>query len=145
MLEEVLIAASADFRVRCKRIPGLTGVWTERELSAKIAAIGVHISRGVTSHGFALNVNSDLDAFNLIVPCGISDKAVTSLERELDRKVSMEEVANSVAQHFGRVFRSDIKWLHAIKDLLGPEPQDTPLQIPESLRAMHKESKLSLA
>src|SRR6478752_4324979 len=82
-LEEALIRTCADFAIPSKRICGLTGVWTENE--AKIAAIGVHISRGVTSHGFALNVNPDLSFFNLIIPCGITSKPVTSMQQELGR------------------------------------------------------------
>ena len=80
-VEEALIRTCGDLGIVTQRVSGMTGVWTEEP--AKIAAIGVHISRGVTSHGFALNVNTDLDYFNLIVPCGIADKPVTSLEREL--------------------------------------------------------------
>ena len=82
LLEEVLIRACADFGIRTQRIAGRTGVWTIAGGSIpekKIAAIGVHISRGITSHGFALNVTTDLRDFDLIVPCGISDRAVTSL------------------------------------------------------------------
>ena len=100
-LEEALIQAVARFGVRATRIPGLTGIWVGDE---KLAAIGVRISRWVTSHGFALNVNVDLSQFNLIVPCGITDKGVTSLERLLGRRVSMDEVANSVVSAFGTIF-----------------------------------------
>ena len=100
-LEEALIQAVARFGVRATRIPGLTGIWVGDE---KLAAIGVRISRWVTSHGFALNVNVDLSQFNLIVPCGITDKGVTSLERLLGRRVSMDEVENSVVSAFGTIF-----------------------------------------
>src|SRR5207237_4332426 len=79
-LEEVLIRTCGDFGIAAKRIAGLTGVWTDCSEAAKIAAIGVHISRGVTSHGFALNVNTDLSYFDLIVPCGITSCLVTSME-----------------------------------------------------------------
>ena len=87
-LEEVLIRTCSDFGVGTQRIKGLTGVWTYAlpdKPEAKIAAIGVHISRSVTTHGFALNVSTDLDFFSLIVPCGITGKPVTSLERELQK------------------------------------------------------------
>src|SRR5215468_6372186 len=83
-LEEALIRVCGDLGVVTGRIPGLTGVWTEADPAAKIAAIGVHISRGVTSHGFALNVTTDMTYFDLIVPCGLADKPVTSIERELN-------------------------------------------------------------
>ena len=110
LLEEVLIRACADFGVQTARVAGRTGVWTlagGSVLEKKIAAIGVHISRGITSHGFALNVTADLRDFELIVPCGISDRQVTSLELEADEDVqpplTLENVANSVARHFGRI------------------------------------------
>src|SRR5438270_7449813 len=99
-MEEVLIRSCGDLGVVTQRVAGLTGVWTEEQ--AKIAAIGVHISRGVTSHGFALNVSTDLDYFKLIIPCGIADKTVTSLAHELAmldpmRKLpSLEEMAEMV-------------------------------------------------
>ena len=89
-LEEVLIRTCGDFGIGTQRIKGLTGVWTyalRNKPEAKIAAIGVHISRGVTTHGFALNVSTDLDFFSLIVPCGITGKPVTSMERELQKDV----------------------------------------------------------
>ena len=87
-LEEVLIRTCGDFGIGAQRIKGLTGVWTyamPKKPEAKIAAIGVHISRSVTTHGFALNVSTDLDFFSLIVPCGITDKPVTSMQRELQK------------------------------------------------------------
>ncbi len=100
-LEEVLIRAAAAFGVAAGRTPGLTGVWVGRE---KLAAIGVRISRWITSHGFALNVTTDLDAFKLIVPCGISDRGVTSLERLCGRAVPMGDAAAAVVRVFCAVF-----------------------------------------
>ncbi len=100
-LEEVLLQAVSDFGITASRIPGLTGIWVE---DSKLAAIGVRISRWVTSHGFALNVSTDLSNFGLIVPCGISDKGVTSMERLLGRPVPMDEVADSVVRRFALVF-----------------------------------------
>jgi lipoyl(octanoyl) transferase len=104
-LEEVLIRAVATFGISAVRVNGLTGIWVGppgRE--AKLAAIGVRISRWVTSHGFALNVNTDLSRFGLIVPCGITDRGVTSMERLLGRNVPMDEVANAVVNAFSSVF-----------------------------------------
>jgi lipoyl(octanoyl) transferase len=100
-LEEVLIHAVADFGITAGRIPGLTGIWVDDE---KLAAIGVRISRWVTSHGFALNVSTDLSGFGLIVPCGITDKGVTSMERLLGRLVPMAEVENAISARFEGVF-----------------------------------------
>jgi lipoyl(octanoyl) transferase len=100
-LEEVLIRACGDFGVRASRVPGLTGAWVGAD---KVAAIGVRISRWITSHGFALNVSTDLSHFDLIVPCGIRGCGVTSLARVLSRTVSMHEAAEAVAGHFGEVF-----------------------------------------
>jgi lipoyl(octanoyl) transferase len=131
LLEEVLIRACADFSVQTTRVSGRTGVWTIAGGSVaekKIAAIGVHISRGITSHGFALNVTTDLRDFELIVPCGISDREVTSLELEADAASSlpltMENVINSVARQFGRVFGHQVLWLDSLAHLL---PQETRL------------------
>ena len=104
-LEEVLIQVAAAFGISAGRVPGLTGIWVgppDRE--GKLAAIGVRISRWVTSHGFALNVNTDLSRFDLIVPCGITGKGVTSLERLLGRRVPMDEVAAVVERVFVEVF-----------------------------------------
>jgi lipoyl(octanoyl) transferase len=96
-LEEVLIQAVSDFGIEAARIPGLTGIWVGDN---KLAAIGVRISRWVTSHGFALNVSTDLSNFKLIVPCGITDKGVTSMERVLGRPVAMAEVMTAVVLRF---------------------------------------------
>jgi lipoyl(octanoyl) transferase len=120
-LEEVLIRSCADYGVLTQRAPGRAGVWTIPGGSIaekKIAALGVHVARGVTTHGFALNVTTDLDDFALIVPCGISDRGVTSIEAEVDRAPSLEEVANSVARHFGRVFGRQVLWLDSVDHLL---------------------------
>lgn len=100
-LEEALIRAVADFGIAARRIEGLTGIWTEDD---KLAAIGVRISRWVTSHGFALNVATDLSRFELIVPCGIADKGVTSMEALLGHPVAMDEVREAVALRFVEIF-----------------------------------------
>jgi lipoyl(octanoyl) transferase len=106
-LEEVLIRAVAEFGIDAGRIVGLTGIWTGQE---KLAAIGVRISRWVTSHGFALNVNTDLSRFGLIVPCGIADKGVTSMERLLGRRLPMVEVENAVLRAFQSVFAVELTY-----------------------------------
>jgi lipoyl(octanoyl) transferase len=133
LLEEVMIRACADFGVRTQRIAGRTGVWTiaggasstNARLEKKIAAIGIHISRGITSHGFAFNVTTDLRDFELIVPCGIADRSVTSLELEADADTqppaTMENVANSISRHFGRIFEHQVLWLESVDDLLGEQ------------------------
>ena len=105
-LETVLIRTAADYGIEAGRIEGLTGVWVGNE---KLAAIGVRIARWITSHGFALNVTTNLDHFNLIVPCGISDRGVTSLARLLGRPVEAAEVEFRVSEHFANVF--DLKQL----------------------------------
>lgn len=104
-VEEVLIRVVADFGVTGERIKGLTGVWVGNE---KVAAIGVRIARWITSHGFALNVNTNLNYFGLIIPCGITGKGVTSLSRLLGREVDMREVASSVERNFGEVFGREV-------------------------------------
>jgi lipoyl(octanoyl) transferase len=101
-LEEVLIQAVSDFGIAAARISGLTGIWCGDQ---KLAAIGVRISRWVTSHGFALNVSTDLSHFGLIVPCGIAGKGVTSMERLLGRPVPMAEVEEAVVRRFMAVFQ----------------------------------------
>ncbi len=100
-LEEVLIRVAADYGVTATRVDGLTGAWVGRE---KLAAIGVRIARWVTSHGFALNVTTDLECFDLIVPCGIADRGVTSLERLLGRRIDLAEVETRIVAHFVTVF-----------------------------------------
>ncbi len=100
-LEDVMIRTCADFAVQARQVPGLTGAWVGNE---KIGAIGVRIARWVTSHGFALNVSTDLSAFDLIVPCGIQDRGVTSLERLLGRPVLLDDVMDSLARQFAAVF-----------------------------------------
>ena len=105
-LEEILIRASADFGVTARREPGLTGVWVDPPGRGpeKLAAIGVHFSRWVSSHGFAYNVSTDLRYFDLIVPCGISDKGVTSLERLLARPIDPAEFRPKLVARFAEVF-----------------------------------------
>jgi lipoyl(octanoyl) transferase len=100
-IEEVLIRTAADYSVDAQRVDGLTGVWVGRD---KLAAVGVRIARWVTSHGFALNVTTDLQYFDLIVPCGIADRGVTSLARVLGRPVDRGEVEDRIILHFGAVF-----------------------------------------
>jgi lipoyl(octanoyl) transferase len=147
-LEEVLIRTSADFAIETKRIPGLTGVWTNpnplssraeldnsknrpaqsRDLlfadattnpESKLAAIGIHISRFVTSHGFALNVNTALSYFDLIVPCGITTKPVTSMQQELGKPLDMNGVAESISRNFGTVFSCQMLWVETLDALFG--------------------------
>lgn len=137
-LEEVMIRTCADWGIATKRIAGLTGVWTTEMREAKIAALGVHISRGVTSHGFALNANTDLSYFDLIVPCGIASKPVTSLQKELGREVSVQEVAHAVTRHFGTVFESQILWLENLDALLGGSV-GVPVRLPKELKDLHKD------
>jgi lipoyl(octanoyl) transferase len=176
-LEDVLIRTCADFAIPTRRVPGLTGVWTDpvpqvdrsnrqfpnslsfraqaRNLlsadtnttaapEAKLAAIGVHISRSVTSHGFALNVNTDLSFFNLIVPCGITSKPVTSMQKELGRELDLNAVAESISHNFGVVFQSQILWVDTLDALLG-HAVGVPMKPPAELRHLHKEDDASWA
>lgn len=131
-LEEALIRACGDFGIPAQRVAGRTGVWTMPGgaiAEKKIAAIGVHIARGITSHGFALNVTTDLRDFELIVPCGISDRAVTSIDLEVDPNstihpaATMENTMHAVARHFGRVFEHQVLWLESLEDLLSASSQ----------------------
>jgi lipoyl(octanoyl) transferase len=111
-LEEAMIRATADFGVAATRKPGMTGVWVEGPnggAAEKLAAIGVHLSRWVTSHGFAYNVSTDLRYFDLIVPCGIPDKRATSLERLLGRGVERHEVAPRIVRHLGGVLEREMQ------------------------------------
>ena len=104
-LEDVLIRTCAGYGVPARRIDKLTGVWVG---NAKIGAIGVRISRWITSHGFAFNVTTDHDHFDLIVPCGIADRGVTSLAQVLGREVAIDDVAEALGGHFGAVFERDV-------------------------------------
>jgi lipoyl(octanoyl) transferase len=167
-LEEVLIRTCADFAIPTKRVPGLTGVWTDapsddahvetatsavrrseasppaNAAEAKIAAIGVHISRFVTSHGFALNVNADLSFFKLIIPCGITSKPVTSMQQELGHSPNLNTVAESISRNFGTVFSSQILWVETLDALLG-NAVGVPLQRPREFRQLHKEDDTTWA
>ena len=109
MLEEVMIRASAHFGVTAYRVPGKTGIWVQSGVDAdnaeeKLGAIGVHISRWVTSHGFAYNVATDLRYFDLIIPCGIADRKATSVEKLLSRAVTLGEVKPHIIQHLAELF-----------------------------------------
>jgi lipoyl(octanoyl) transferase len=169
-LEEVLIRTCADFAIDAKRVPGLTGVWTDFNLlssraeenneranrslesrdlgfpahpastspEAKLAAIGIHISRFVTSHGFALNVNTDLSYFDLIIPCGITAKPVTSMQQELGKPLDLNAVAESISRNFGTVFSSQMLWVGTLDELLGFSV-GVPMEHPNQLRQLHKE------
>jgi lipoyl(octanoyl) transferase len=167
-MEEVLIRTCVEFAISAKRVPGLTGVWTEaaghdahgetaasdvrpnearppnNEPESKIAAIGVHISRFVTSHGFALNVNTDLSYFNLIVPCGITSKPVTSMQRELGKPLDLNAVAESISRNFGVVFSSQILWIETLDALLG-RAVGVPMKPPAEIRQFHKEDDTTWA
>ena len=167
-LEEVLIRTCADFAIPTKRVPGLTGVWTDAGShdahvgtaasavqpskarlpghgpEAKLAAIGVHISRSVTSHGFALNVNTDLSYFNLIIPCGITSKPVTSMQQELGKELDLNVVAESLSRNFGTVFSSQMLWVETLDALLG-RTVGVPMKPPAELRQFHEEDGTSWA
>jgi lipoyl(octanoyl) transferase len=167
-LEEVLIRTCADFAIPTKRLPGLTGVWTNPEATtslvgtaasavhrseasvpdhgpeAKLAAIGVHISRSVTSHGFALNVNTDLSFFDLIIPCGITAKPVTSMQQELGRPLDLSTVAESISRNFGTVFSSQMLWVETLDALLG-RTIGVPMNRPAELRRLHQEDDTAWA
>jgi lipoyl(octanoyl) transferase len=175
-LEEVLIRTCADFAIPTKRVPGLTGVWTDAAhgaadafvrpaasrtdpstslrasfgvrpstiTEAKLAAIGVHISRFVTSHGFALNVNTDLSFFNLIIPCGITTKPVTSMQQELGRPLDLNAVAESISRNFGTVFSSQMLWVDTLDTFLG-HAVGVPMQLPAEFRRMHAEDDTTSA
>lgn len=163
-LEEVLIRSCADFGVLTTRVAGLTGVWTrplagglaeagqnaptERAEPKKIAAMGIHVSRGVTSHGFAFNVANALDHFRLIVPCGIADKPVTSLDAELQARhpnrsvarVSVAEAAQYVVRNFELVFGQEMKEVATVGELLGAQV-GVPARPPKELREARGEEE----
>ena len=105
-IEEVLIGVAGDFGIPATRVEGLTGVWVGND---KLAAIGMRVARWVTSHGFALNVSTDLSGFDLIVPCGIRGRSVTSLSRLLGRPVELQEAVGATLSHFARVFQCEIQ------------------------------------
>lgn len=155
LMEEALIRVCLTYGVRADRIAGLTGVWCLadggspepfRKQDRKMGAIGIHVSRGITSHGFAFNVRTDLRDFQLINPCGITDKAVTSLELEVaDRGAlpDLEVIAHEAARQFGQVFRQQVLALDSVDALLetaAPErdfpAEDTPLQVPEEVERL---------
>ena len=111
-LEEIIILTLAEYGIEAERSKGETGVWLDAELphrARKICAMGVRTSRWITMHGFALNVNTDLSYFNLIVPCGIQHKQVTSMEKELGKKISVEEVEDKIKKHFQQVCGVELK------------------------------------
>ncbi len=119
-LEQIIIQTLADFGIVAGLIEGLTGVWVG---GRKIAAIGVKISRGVTYHGLALNVSTDLSAFDHIIPCGITDKDVTSMEGQLGSLVDVDTVAYSLVYHFGsEMGLRMVETESSIEDLAGPRP-----------------------
>jgi lipoyl(octanoyl) transferase len=160
-MEEVLIRLCGEFGVQAGRIPGLTGVWCAPRLNSldescgtgrKIGAIGIHVSRGITSHGFAFNVTTDLRDFGLINPCGITDRPVTSLEREVKEPKSLpslERIAHQVARWFGQVFDQEIQSCETLADLLPSAglsaqqsvefpAEDTPLRIPSEVERLKR-------
>lgn len=113
-LEEIVIRTCADFGIEAGRIEGLTGVWVGNE---KICAMGIKCSRWVTKHGFALNVNTDLSYFNHIVPCGITDKRVTSLQKLVGREIKPDKVKKLLVTHFEEVFDIRISRVHTLPEL----------------------------
>jgi lipoyl(octanoyl) transferase len=123
LMEEALILTCKDFGVPAQRVCKRTGVWTlagGTVAEKKVAAIGIHVSQAVTSHGFALNVSPDLRDFECIVPCGIADREVTSLELESPMMPSptLEQAANSAAANFGRVFERQVLAIESLEELL---------------------------
>jgi len=134
-LEETMIRASAEFKVTAARVADRHGIWVQHPAGEeKLAALGVHLRRWVTSHGFAYNVATDLRYFDLIVPCGIADKRATSLERVLDRAIRTDEVRPRLATHFGELFERNMldvsraqleeKLQHRVQHALAPRPSE---------------------
>lgn len=120
LLEEAIILTLNDFGIQAGRLAGATGVWLEPEnpiRARKICAMGIRASRWVTMHGFALNVNNDLDYFNWIVPCGINDKQVTSIQKELSQPVDMELVKTRFMNHFSKLFEAPVTLAEATLSL----------------------------
>jgi lipoyl(octanoyl) transferase len=147
-MEEALIRVCGGYGVQAGRIPGLTGVWCGSPgAERKIAAIGIHVARGITSHGFAFNVTTDLSDFELIVPCGIADHAVTSLEMEFkgtEILPGLETVANQVARCFGHVFGEQVLAVESLEALRAQaesaQPkfpaEDTPMRVPDEVERL---------
>lgn len=151
-MEEALIRLCGVYGVRAGRIAGLTGVWIDPQLSSKeskkIGAIGIHVSRGITSHGFAFNVTTNLEDFRLINPCGITDRPVTSLEREVadpESLPTLPTIAAEAARQFGLVFDQPIHALDSLDALRTqtlpsaiphPPAEDTPLQVPREVERL---------
>ncbi len=131
-------AEQDDSKNRPAQSRDLLSAATTTIVDSKLAAIGIHISRSVTSHGFALNVNPDLTYFNLIIPCGITAKPVTSMQQELGKKLDMTAVAESISRNFRKVFSTQILWVDTIDALLG-RPVGVPMKPPTELRQLHKE------
>jgi lipoyl(octanoyl) transferase len=148
-MEEALIRVCGVYGVRAGRVAGLTGVWCPAPggslddpgaHAGKIGAIGIHVSRGITSHGFAFNVRTDLRDFSLINPCGITDKPVTSLEREAADAAALpalEKIAHEAARQFGFVFRQPVLALHDLHALRRFPAEDTPAQVPAEVERLH--------
>ncbi|MGA9071967.1 MAG: lipoyl(octanoyl) transferase LipB [Terracidiphilus sp.] len=147
-MEEALIRLCGGFGVQAGRIRGLTGVWCGSSgAERKIAAIGIHVARGISSHGFAFNVTTDLRDFELIVPCGIADHAVTSLEREVAKTVhlpGLEAIAHQAARCFGQIFDQQVLALESLEAMRAQaeaaQPQfpaeDTPMRIPDEVERL---------
>jgi lipoyl(octanoyl) transferase len=151
-MEEALIRLCGVYGVQAGRIAGLTGVWcgpaeplASSKESKKIGAIGIHVSRGITSHGFAFNVTTNLDDFRLINPCGLTDRPVTSLEREVRNPgdlPGLETIAHQAAKEFGTVFGEQVVEIRSLEDLRDraseprPQPEDTPLQVPREIERL---------
>ena len=114
-LEEVIILTCSEYNLVCERNPKHTGVWLKER---KIAAIGIKVSRWITMHGFAFNVNTDLNLFNGIIPCGIQDKEVTSLSRELNRKVDIQEVKEKLLKNFKEIFNYSLISVKSREELI---------------------------
>jgi lipoyl(octanoyl) transferase len=158
LMEEALIRLCAGFGVQAGRVRGLTGVWCPAEEftpsqdgERKIAAIGIHVSRGIVTHGFAFNVTTCLDDFALIIPCGISDCSVTSLENEIRIQKraepnpfpSLESVAHQAARHFGQIFNEQVLAMESLDALRKQAAsaarfpaEDTPLRIPSEVERL---------
>ena len=157
-MEEALIRLCCVYGVHAGRIAGLTGVWcpgagldgSGTMDSRKIGAIGIHVSRGITSHGFAFNVTTDLRDFQLINPCGITDRPVTSLEREVETSLQLpdlEAIAHQAARQFGLVFEQRVLAVESLETLRTfategaavslPPPEDTPLKPPAEVERLH--------